>query len=245
MGTWFVIGVKPTLLERTCSNAVERYSLVNNDDNNKDHDVDIDFQYNKVDPITSPLKSLPQKGWLQGEDKMNTSKWKVSPAWPIKMPYLILETDKDSSDYCVIGFPSRAYCWIMSRTPQMADNTYSMLVKKLEEKHQYNLDGLRKVPQKWTKEEREKRGLTANEIPDRMLSLNWRETSVPLHVFSGVVCLLRAKVRGMLRALFVEKKEVLGTKMKRMNYELLPYYKLKWNVLYEQKRMKCEINSPS
>ena len=33
------------------------------------HDIDIDFQYNKSDPITSALKSLPQRGWIQGSNK--------------------------------------------------------------------------------------------------------------------------------------------------------------------------------
>ena len=47
MGHWFVIGVKPTPFETTCSNAVEIYTRVEN----KNHDIDIDFQYNKKNPI--------------------------------------------------------------------------------------------------------------------------------------------------------------------------------------------------
>mmetsp|Transcript_15536 Transcript_15536/g.25910 ORF Transcript_15536/g.25910 Transcript_15536/m.25910 type:complete len:196 (-) Transcript_15536:184-771(-) len=170
MGTWFVIGVKPTMFEKTCSNAVENYSLLGDDDDNDNgqHDVNIDFKYNKNEPIKSPLSSLPQKGWVQGDDKKNSAEWKVSPFPMIRMPYLILEVD-DDYDYCIIGYPSRDYAWIMSRKPVMPDKTYSMLTKKLEEKHQYNLDGLRKVPQVWTKEERSKRGLTKKEIPDNML----------------------------------------------------------------------------
>jgi apolipoprotein D and lipocalin family protein len=167
MGTWFVIGVKPTMFEKTCSNAVENYSLLE-DDKDKDHDIDIDFKYNKDDPIKSALNSMPQKGWVQGDNKKNSGKWKVSPFPMIKMPYLILEVD-DKYDYCIIGYPSRDYVWIMSRKPKMPEKTYSMLTQKLVEKHQYNLDGLRKVPQVWTRDEREKRGLTKKEIPDDML----------------------------------------------------------------------------
>lgn len=162
MGTWFVIGVKPTIFEKTCSNAVERYSLLND----KYHDINIDFQYNSKEAQTSPLKSLPQKGWVQG-NKEKSGEWKVSPIWPIKMPYLIIECD-EKYEYCVIGYPSRDYCWIMSRKPKMADATYEMLTNQLKEKHHYDLEGLRKVPQIWTVAEREKRGLTA-EIPDGML----------------------------------------------------------------------------
>ena len=168
MGTWFVIGVKPTMFEKTNSNAVEKYTLMPTD---KSYDVNIDFQYNvEEDPFTSKLKSLPQKGWIIGDDKSNSGDWKVSPFWPIKMPYPIIEVDEHNYEYCVIGYPSRDYCWIMSRTPQMSNELYTDITKRLVNKHQYDINGLRKVPQIWTKSERTKRGLTSNEIPDTMLS---------------------------------------------------------------------------
>jgi apolipoprotein D and lipocalin family protein len=164
MGTWFVIAVKPTVFEKTNSNAVEKYTRVEG----KSHDINIDFQYNAEAPITSKLKSLPQKGYLQG-NKENTSEWTVSPFWPLKMPYPIIELDEKEYSYCVIGYPSRDYCWIMARKPFMDDNLYKGITEKLVEKHRYTLDGLRKVPQKWSKTEREKRGLTTAEIPDELL----------------------------------------------------------------------------
>jgi apolipoprotein D and lipocalin family protein len=168
MGTWFVIGVKPTMLETTCSNAVEKYSFLRESKN----DIDIDFQYNNLeDPYksNSKLKSLPQKGWVQGDDKQNSGLWKVSPFWPIKMPYLILEVDDKDYMYTVVGYPSRAYAWILYRQPQMPDALYDELRNKLETKHGYNLQGLRRVPQLWTAEERAKRGFTKEQIPDAML----------------------------------------------------------------------------
>mmetsp|Transcript_16543 Transcript_16543/g.40283 ORF Transcript_16543/g.40283 Transcript_16543/m.40283 type:complete len:194 (-) Transcript_16543:145-726(-) len=167
MGTWFVIGVKPTMFEKTCSNAVEKYSFL---EDSKKHDINIDFTYNaEEDPLTSKLKSLPQKGWVQGPDKMNSGKWKVSPFWPIKMPYDIIEVDTKQYSWIVIGYPSREYCWIMSRRPVMDEATYKDLTDKLVKKHQYSLEGLRKVPQIWTSKLREERGLTKDEIPDSML----------------------------------------------------------------------------
>ena len=165
MGTWFVIGNKPTLFEKTASNAVEKYTLL---ENGSGHDIDIDFKYNKDEPLKSKIKSLPQKGWVQG-DKSNSGEWKVSPAWPIKMPYLIIEVDDKNYEWVCIGYPSRDYAWIMSRRPQMDETLYKDLETRLVEKHQYSLEGLRRVPQKWTAEERESRGLTAQEIPDDML----------------------------------------------------------------------------
>ena len=167
MGTWFVIGVKPTAFETTCSNAVERYTLL---EEGSAHDIDIDFQYNKAEPLKSPLKALPQKGWVEGKDRAMSSDWKVSPMFPIKMPFPIIELDDKNYDYIVVGYPSRNYCWIMARKPVMKDSTYEMLCDRLKEKHQYDLEGLRKVPQVWTKEERGKRGLTSKEIPDALLT---------------------------------------------------------------------------
>jgi apolipoprotein D and lipocalin family protein len=166
MGSWFVIAVKPTMFEKTCSNAVENYSFIKD---SKKNDIDIDFKYNSNEPITSPIKSMPQKGWVQGSDKTDSAEWKVSPLWPIKMAFLILEVDEEYS-YTVIGVPSRDYCWIMSRTPIMPAETYDMLKKQLVDKHKYSLEGLREVPQVWTEEERTKRGYTKDEIPDSMLT---------------------------------------------------------------------------
>mmetsp|Transcript_9386 Transcript_9386/g.10925 ORF Transcript_9386/g.10925 Transcript_9386/m.10925 type:complete len:189 (-) Transcript_9386:170-736(-) len=164
MGPWFVIAVKPTVFETTCSNAVEIYSR----SSNKNHDIDIDFQYNKVEAITSPLKVLAQRGWIQGNDKENSSDWKISPFGCIRLDYPIIELDEDNYDYCVIGYKSRNYVWIMSRKPTMDGSLYKMLKERLVEKHQYSLEGLREVPQKWTKDERKKRNLE-NLIPDKFL----------------------------------------------------------------------------
>eukprot|EP00537_Pseudo-nitzschia_pungens_P008573 CAMPEP_0172355950 /NCGR_PEP_ID=MMETSP1060-20121228/315_1 /TAXON_ID=37318 /ORGANISM="Pseudo-nitzschia pungens, Strain cf. cingulata" /LENGTH=195 /DNA_ID=CAMNT_0013075821 /DNA_START=42 /DNA_END=629 /DNA_ORIENTATION=+ len=169
MGTWFVVGVKPTFMETTCSNAVEKYTLL---DEGSKHDVDIDFKYNaKEDPSDekNSVKSLPQKGWIQGNNRLQSGDWKVSPFWPIKMTYPIIELDEKEYSYAVVGYPSRAYCWILSRTPVMDDDLYTEIGKKLVENHQYDLGGLRKVPQKWTAEERTKRGLTPEELPDSFL----------------------------------------------------------------------------
>ena len=168
-GTWFVVGVKPTMFETTCSNAVEKYTLL---DEKSKHDIDIDFQYNQMeDPFdaNNKIKSLPQKGWIQGNNRLQSGDWKVSPFWPIKMNYPIIELDEKDYSYAVIGYPSRNYVWILSRTPTMADTTYKGIEKRLVDSHQYDLEGLRKVPQKWTADERTKRGLTKEELPDSFL----------------------------------------------------------------------------
>jgi len=157
--------VKPTIFETTNSNAVEIYSR-----SPKDYDIKVDFQYNKNEPITSPLKRMTQKGWVLG-DKENSGSWQVSPGLGIKMPYPIIELDAENYQHVVVGNPGRSYFWIMSRSPTMNSELLEDLKKKLVEKHQYDLDGMRMVPQKWTKAERAKRNLDAF-IPDELLADN-------------------------------------------------------------------------
>ena len=169
MGTWFVIGVKPTPFETSCSNAVETYTRVTDTKPDSNYDIKVDFQYNKSDPITSPLKSMGQKGWIQGSNKNDSANWLVSPSYiPIKLAYPIIEVDAENYQYAVIGNPQRNYVWILSRTPTMEDELYESMKKKLVENHQYDLEGLRKVPQKWTRAERAKRKLE-DVIPDEFL----------------------------------------------------------------------------
>jgi lipocalin len=115
MGQWFVIGIKPTFLETTCSNAIEKYTRQENNNNKKDKmDVQVKFMYNNDKPITSKLKTLYQKCWIQGEDKSNSASWIVSPFWPLKLDFPIIELNDDKYSYCVVGQNSRSYCWIMA-----------------------------------------------------------------------------------------------------------------------------------
>ena len=164
--------MKPAPLETTCSNAVEKYSLIEDDDG-KGHDIDIDFKYSPdEDPLGEhgKVRSLPQKGWVQGDDRLRSGDWKVSPLWPIKMGYPIIELDEKQYSYAVVGYHNRKYCWIMSRTPVMGESLYTDIKKRLVEKHQYDLAGLRKVPQIWSEQLRSERGLTSQELPDSFLN---------------------------------------------------------------------------
>ena len=107
-GTWFVIAVMPTIFEKGAHNAIETYS-----DGGKPGAVDIDFRawsasyavdagmegehtgYNK-NALDGPLKKLPQTGSSWFDDK--TAGWKVSPFWPVKMPYLVIDKSKTALD---------------------------------------------------------------------------------------------------------------------------------------------------
>jgi apolipoprotein D and lipocalin family protein len=60
-------------------------------------------------------------------------------------PYNILELDPDYQ-YALIGSNSDNYLWILSRTPQLENHTYEMLLEKAR-KRGYNTDKLIKVIQ--------------------------------------------------------------------------------------------------
>lgn len=149
LGAWFVIGVLPTPFEHGAHNAREIYK-----DTSTPGKVEIDFTFNK-DALDGPVKSIPQKGYGWFDDKPN--EWKVSPFWPIKLPYVMIEASDtaklDADDaWCVIGYPSRSYCWIMARKPEMSEQLYNNLVDKLVDKHEYPADlkkNIIKVPHSW------------------------------------------------------------------------------------------------
>ena len=73
----------------------------------------------------------------------------MSPIWPIQLPYQIIELDDDEGgrpySYTVVGYPSRAYCWIMHRTPMMPADLFDGICRRLTQEHGYNLSNLVKV----------------------------------------------------------------------------------------------------
>ena len=69
--------------------------------------------------------------------------------WPFKMPFLIIDLDKDYS-HTVIGYPSKKYVWIMSRNPQFDENIYNKILENLSNIG-YDISLIKKVPQVWPK----------------------------------------------------------------------------------------------
>lgn len=76
----------------------------------------------------------------------NPAHLKVSFFWFFYADYLILELG-DKYDYALIGSTSDKYLWILSRTPQMDNKTYNMLVQRAKDRG-YDINKLSLVPQK-------------------------------------------------------------------------------------------------
>jgi len=112
MGPWFVQSGRVTFLESGAHNPIETYTY-----NDSKKMINIDFKYNK-DSLTGPIKKIPQKGYVQNQP-INTH-WKISPLWPLKFDYLVLDFADDYS-WCAIGVPSGKYLWIMTRSKNQAE----------------------------------------------------------------------------------------------------------------------------
>ena len=74
------------------------------------------------------------------------AKLKVSFFWIFYGDYYVLELDKDYQ-WAVIGSSTDNYLWILSRTPQMAPEIYTDLLKRIADRG-YDTSALIKVKQK-------------------------------------------------------------------------------------------------
>ncbi len=63
----------------------------------------------------------------------NNAKLKVQFFWPFRGDYWVIDLADDYS-YAVVGVPSRKYCWILSRTTTMSDETYSGILERVKSK---------------------------------------------------------------------------------------------------------------
>jgi apolipoprotein D and lipocalin family protein len=99
----------------------------------------------RVDSFDGKLKSIPQKGWIQ--NSKTNAHWKISPFWPLKFNYLIIDLAEDYS-WTVIGVPSQKWVWIMAKDWNMNPDDFDMIVSRIESMG-YSTKDIIKVPQKW------------------------------------------------------------------------------------------------
>jgi apolipoprotein D and lipocalin family protein len=142
MGDWYVLAGRFTFLEVDVHNGIETYSW------NKDKkQIDVAFTYNKGS-FQGPLKSIPQKAWVYNE--VTKSHWKVSPLWPFKFDYLILDIDEHYT-WTAIGVPNQKYLWIMARSWKNTDELVKEILQRLKAKG-YNTENIVNVPHQWPRD---------------------------------------------------------------------------------------------
>mmetsp|Transcript_4551 Transcript_4551/g.5640 ORF Transcript_4551/g.5640 Transcript_4551/m.5640 type:complete len:172 (-) Transcript_4551:690-1205(-) len=144
IGDWYVIGVIPTYFEKGACNPIEKYSW-----DSKKKAIAVDFQFNKG-TVTGAKKSIQQTLYVDGYPKASGS-MKASPFWPVKLPYLLMELSDDHTN-CMVGYPSRAYLWIMSKSKSMDKKIYEEYVQIAKEQH-YDVSKIENPPHEERKEE--------------------------------------------------------------------------------------------
>tara|TARA_B100001750_G_C15268278_1_gene476185 strand:- start:169 stop:630 length:462 start_codon:yes stop_codon:yes gene_type:complete len=135
MGDWYVIANIPTWFEKGAHNALEQYLW-----NEKGY-IDVIFSFNK-NSFSGERKKLTQKAFIY--NKTTNAEWRIQPFWPLKLPYLVIDLDKEYQ-YTVIGYPSRNYVWIMSRSKSLDKQTLSSIYERLEDQG-YDISLIQQVP---------------------------------------------------------------------------------------------------
>lgn len=120
LGTWYEIARFDHSFERGLQGVTATYSL------RKDGKIEVLNQGYK-----NSLKGKLSKA--VGKAKLSTPETPrnllVSFFWIFYAPYNILELDPNYQ-YALVGSSSSNYLWILSRTPEMSESTYLMLLDK-------------------------------------------------------------------------------------------------------------------
>ncbi len=135
LGTWYEIARFDHRFERGLVGATATYSML------EDGKIKVVNQGRK-NVLDGKLSIAEGKAKITSE----SGKLKVSFFWIFYADYFILELDADYQ-WALIGSSSEKYLWILSRTPQLDDQTKGLILKKAE-KRGYDTSKLIWVEQK-------------------------------------------------------------------------------------------------
>jgi len=136
VGTWYEIAAYPIRAEKGCTGVTATYTM------REDGEIDV---LNRCRQFTLDGPEDVANGRARVTDKASNAKLQVSFFRPFWGDYWVIDLAEDYS-YAVVGHPSRDYLWILSRTPEMSEETYSGILKRLKDQG-YTLDRLQKMVQ--------------------------------------------------------------------------------------------------
>ena len=134
MGSWYVIGVKPTFIEKDAYNSIESYEM------NDDGTIKTTFTFNKGS-LKGPLKTYNPTGFVV--DKKSNAVWDMQFIKPFKAEYRVIYLKKDYSQ-TVIGRTKRDYVWIMARKPYIEQKDYDSILRFLQNEG-YDISKIKRV----------------------------------------------------------------------------------------------------
>jgi apolipoprotein D and lipocalin family protein len=138
LGKWYEMARFPHKFEKDMVGVTATYTL------RGDGKIDV-LNAGYIKTLDGPLKEARGVGKIP--DKNDASKLKVSFFLFFYADYFILELDTVKYQYALVGSSSDKYLWILSRSPLMKADTYSMLVEKARERG-YQVESLIRVEQK-------------------------------------------------------------------------------------------------
>lgn len=141
LGTWYEIARFDHSFERGLVGVTATYSYR---DDGKIKVVNAGYK-NSLDGLYNEAEGKAKQPRPQNEP----GKLKVSFFWFFYADYFILELD-ENYQWALIGSSSEKYLWILSRTPQLEQETLDHILKKAKERG-YNTDKLIWVEQKANK----------------------------------------------------------------------------------------------
>lgn len=135
-GKWYEIASYPQYFQKDCNCTTATYTPTN-----KGYLI-VENRCNK-DSIKGKQSYIKGKAFI--EKNAGNAKLKVQFFWPFKGKYWIIDL-ADNYSYAVVSHPNKKYLWILSRTPQMDENSYKGIVNRLEAKG-FNLNKIQKTKQ--------------------------------------------------------------------------------------------------
>jgi apolipoprotein D and lipocalin family protein len=137
VGQWYEIARYHHRFQEGCVGSKATYSL------RDDGRINVLNQcYDKS--FSGKLRTAKGKAWVV--DTETNARLKVSFFWPFAGDYWIIDLGPDY-EYAVIGHPNRKYLWILSRTPDMAEDVYQAILARLQ-KQEYDTAKLIRTAQK-------------------------------------------------------------------------------------------------
>ena len=136
MGRWYEIASYPQFFQRNCFATTATYSL------RDDGSIDVLNECRKRS-IDGRLSTA--KGRATVADATTNAKLRVRFNIFATGDYWIIDLGRDY-EFAVVGHPSRNYLWILSRMPQMDQDTWDGILERLQA-NQWDLSRLRKTVQ--------------------------------------------------------------------------------------------------
>ena len=137
LGRWFEIARYPNSFQRGLVGVTAEYSA------RSDGAIQV-VNRGHVGTLDGREKSARAKAWIP--DPSAPGKLKVRFFWPFTGAYWVIDLADDYA-WAVVGEPSRRYLWILSRTPELDEETLAMIEARIT-RHGYDVERLQRTRQR-------------------------------------------------------------------------------------------------